>query len=49
MYRTLTHIAGQFEYYSGHAAMLENTIITSPSVFLIVVDATEYYVSGVFT
>ena len=34
-------LAGQYEYYSSHAAMLENTIMNSASIFFIVVDVNE--------
>ena len=40
---TLYDFAGQREYYSTHAALLQNSIESSPPVFLIVVNLCESY------
>ena len=37
----LYDLAGQYEYYSSHAAVIENAIIGSPSAMVIVVDLSE--------
>ena len=40
---TLYDFAGQKEFYSSHAALLQNSIESSPPVFLIVVNLSESY------
>ena len=37
----LYDMAGQYEYYSSHAAVIENTVLSSPPVFVVVVDLSE--------
>jgi len=34
-------LAGQYEYYSSHAAVVENSVLTSAPLFVIVVDLSE--------
>ena len=34
-------LAGQYEYYSSHAAVVENSVLTSVPLFVIVVDLSE--------
>ena len=37
----LYDLAGQYEYYSSHAAVIENTVFSSPPAFLVVIDLSE--------
>ena len=37
----LYDLAGQYEYYSSHAAVIESTVFSSPPAFLVVIDLTE--------
>ena len=37
----LYDLAGQHEYYSSHAAVIENTILTSPPAFVVVLNLSE--------
>ena len=37
----LYDMAGQIEYYSSHAAVLERTLLCSPPAFIVVVDLAE--------
>ena len=34
-------LAGQYEYYSSHAAVIESTVFSSPPAFLVVIDLSE--------
>ena len=34
-------LTGQYEYYSSHAAVVENSVLTSAPLFVIVVDLSE--------
>ena len=37
----LYDMAGQYEYYSSHAAVIENTVLSSPPAFIVVVNLNE--------
>ena len=37
----LYDMAGQYEYYSSHAAVIENTVLSSPPAFVVVIDLSE--------
>ena len=37
----LYDMAGQYEYYTSHAAVIENTVLSSPPAFVVVVDLSE--------
>ena len=40
-YTVLYDMAGQYEYYSSHAAVIENTVLSSPPAFIVVVNLSE--------
>ena len=37
----LYDMAGQYEYYTSHAAVIENTVLSTPPAFVVVVDLSE--------